>query len=326
MSFKLTGVFLGQIMNTKEKNGNNLHFLSEETEKRDTFTRSNTSKKYLTIIDQDFYQKSNLSLEAMGLIGYLMSMPEDWVVYNLQLQSYFKIGRDKLRNIIRELCLAGYMQRTARQDSKGKMTGWITKYSDIPEFQEHHRLTEKPTVGSTDCRKIRTYKINNKTIIKNNNNKPKKTKKTNKQENVVVVSLVKTLEDLAISQTLVDTWVKEYGVDYVNEKIDLMRASNPKNPEGYLNHAITHDWQPAAPKPKAATTEPVEPQYPTHDENVAWYQSLSNDEKLTHYQTAARHHVAFEHMLTQQKLSVLDTTFTQNTFFKMMMSLIGRAP
>ncbi len=54
--------------------------IQEEKDKRELLQRSPGSKKYVTIISQDFFQKSSLSLEAMGLISYLMSLPDDWIV------------------------------------------------------------------------------------------------------------------------------------------------------------------------------------------------------------------------------------------------------
>lgn len=53
--------------------------------------------------------KSNLSLEAIGLLGYFLSLPPDWVIYKTNLHNHLNVGRDKVRKVFDELRDAGYI-------------------------------------------------------------------------------------------------------------------------------------------------------------------------------------------------------------------------
>jgi len=144
---------------------------------------------------------------------------------------------------------------------------------------------------------------------------------------VVVVSLMDRIKHLAISKMLVESWLKKYGFDYVSEKIQLVETQKPnKNPEGFLNRAIANDWKPALPnESNTSQTKANIIEYPTHNENVTWFSLLSDNEKSKYYQMALHKQSMFGEYLKNQKISVLDPNFTDNSFFKMLISLIGRA-
>ena len=320
-------------MNTEDKNDNLLN-LQEETDKRESYKKSPRAKKYVTIIAQDFYQKSNLSVEAMGTMGYLMSLPDDWVVHNNHLQKALKLGRDKLRRILKELIDKGYMKRTRLQNEKGNMIGWTTEYSDIPEFKENNRPPENPSVGKTDRREIPTYNKNKGNKLINNNKQSPATAKPKPELQIpsqepdpnVVVALMEKLEQWAIAETLLRSWLRKYSAEYILEKIEYTQAYATKNPAGLLRRAIEHDYKlPLSKQPTPESKAHAEPVYPTHEENLAWYAGLSDEEKLALQKEAVHKHSMFEHHLSHQNVSVLDQCFTQNGLFKDMMRLIGRA-
>ncbi|SER53161.1 hypothetical protein SAMN05421767_1781, partial [Granulicatella balaenopterae] len=48
----------------------------------------NRNKGYESI-SRDFLQNNNLSLQARGLLAYMISMPEDYVFHKTQLQNCF---------------------------------------------------------------------------------------------------------------------------------------------------------------------------------------------------------------------------------------------
>jgi hypothetical protein len=143
----------------------------------------------------------------------------------------------------------------------------------------------------------------------------------------VVVSLMERIKHLAVSRVLVKSWLKKYGFEYVSEKIQLVETQKPnKNPEGFLNKAITNDWKPALPnQSNTSQTKANVIEYPTHNENVTWFNLLADNEKSKCYQMAVNQHWTFGEFLKDQKISVLDSNFTDNSLFKMLMSLIGRA-
>lgn len=142
----------------------------------------------------------------------------------------------------------------------------------------------------------------------------------------VVVNLMKMIKSWAISKVLLETWIKKHGVGYVLQKIELTKSANPRKPGAYLNKAIELDWLPPAPKEdEEGLNKPLELTFPTYEENVAWYNKLDEKGKLAILSEAIHKQGYFEGHLKNANISVLDVDFTSNSFFKMLMQLVGRA-
>lgn len=105
-----------------------------------------------THLKNEVLQDSNLSLEALGLLVYLLSMPEDWVVQHSQIQKHFNIGRDKRKRVMKELEEAGYLVRKQPRDEAGLFENYDYSVFDDPQSP----ATENPSTDnrSTDNQHI----------------------------------------------------------------------------------------------------------------------------------------------------------------------------
>lgn len=90
-------------------------------------------KPYL-VMNKTVLTDPKLSLQAMGLHCYLLSLPDDWIIYEKELLTHFSNGRDSLRATIKELVDAGYITKSQTRDSSGKLS-----YCD-------YVIREEPTV------------------------------------------------------------------------------------------------------------------------------------------------------------------------------------
>lgn len=70
-------------------------------------------------ISQSVLNHPHLSAPALGILCYVLGKPDDWVVRDVQLRKRFGYGRDKLRNIMRELSSFGFV-RISQQRWKGR--------------------------------------------------------------------------------------------------------------------------------------------------------------------------------------------------------------
>lgn len=70
-------------------------------------------------LDKTVLHDSRLSLQAKGLHSYMMSMPDDWVFYETELQRHFTNGRDSIRKTMRELQTFGYLVKRQSKNSDG---------------------------------------------------------------------------------------------------------------------------------------------------------------------------------------------------------------
>lgn len=123
--------------------------------------KSKHASNYTVLPNEVF--KSKLSIEAIGLLAYFLSLPPDWVIYKTTLHTQLNIGRDKLNTIFNELREAGYVISVEKRDG-GRISYEHIVY-DKPYNGEpltELPLTEKP---STVEQPLLNKDISNKDIL-----------------------------------------------------------------------------------------------------------------------------------------------------------------
>ena len=84
------------------------------------------------MINKSVFDDERLSWRAKGLMGYLLSKPDDWKIVESDLVKRSKEGRDAVRAAIRELIAAGYIVRKqTREDGKFSSTEYHVYESPI---------------------------------------------------------------------------------------------------------------------------------------------------------------------------------------------------
>lgn len=78
-----------------------------------------------TIVPNAVFADSRLSVEAKGVLGYLLSRPHNWHVRLDQIGRTLLVGRKKLLRIFRELIAAGYVTRETQRIVDGHRFGEI---------------------------------------------------------------------------------------------------------------------------------------------------------------------------------------------------------
>ena len=108
-----------------------------------------------TVMSNHHLCNKELSLKAKGLLSQMLSLPEDWD-YTLAGLSYINREKiDAIREAVRELERAGYIQRSRERDEKGRLRG--TDYIiyeqppnlDLPTLENptlENPTQEKPTL------------------------------------------------------------------------------------------------------------------------------------------------------------------------------------
>jgi hypothetical protein len=96
------------------------------------------------IIDQHAIEDDRLSWAARGLLGYLLSRPDDWKVLINDLRKRGDLGRDGIYKLLRELRTVGYARFLRLRDRYGRIRGGIyiirenadSPYPDLPDTAE----------------------------------------------------------------------------------------------------------------------------------------------------------------------------------------------
>ena len=79
--------------------------------------------KGYTVMSNHHLRNKELTLKAKGLLSQMLSLPEDW---DYTLAGLSRINREKIdaiREAVRELERAGYIQRSRERDEKGRLRG-----------------------------------------------------------------------------------------------------------------------------------------------------------------------------------------------------------
>lgn len=72
-----------------------------------TIVKSKHASNYTVLPNEIF--SSGLSIDAIGLLSYLLSLPHDWVIYKTQLHKQLKSGREKVHTAFCKLQEYGYI-------------------------------------------------------------------------------------------------------------------------------------------------------------------------------------------------------------------------
>lgn len=121
-------------------------------------------------VHKSFIHDDNLSWKAKGILLYLLSRPDDWRIYETELNKHSSDGRDSLRTGIKELEEAGYIHRTRKRNEKGQLREY-----EYEVFEQPNQIG-KTYVGKTNIGKSNTTNNNNT----NNNNTNNETGDTSK--------------------------------------------------------------------------------------------------------------------------------------------------
>lgn len=76
------------------------------------------------IASKYYVEDENISWKAKGIMSYLFSKPDDWQIYQTQLEKVSKDGKASVRSTINELIDNGYMTRQSRRKSNGDFDGY----------------------------------------------------------------------------------------------------------------------------------------------------------------------------------------------------------
>ncbi len=137
----------------------------------DMIIKSKHASNY-TVLPNSIFKKG-LSIEAIGMISYLLSLPHNWILYKTTIHRQLNLGRDKCRNIIKELETHRYIISEMRKNKGGKIYYDHVVY-DIPP-KKGKPLTDLPSTvePSTDLPLTA-----NKKLISKHSNKETLTKET----------------------------------------------------------------------------------------------------------------------------------------------------
>lgn len=212
-----------------------------------TIIRTVKKSQYVTI-NNSVFTDSRLSWKAKGIMGYLLSRPDNWKVIVGDLVKQSKDGRDAVYTGIKELKKYGYIEQRPVRSEEGKKSiiRWEYIVYEEPVCTGSEPLTDFPYVDNPD--------VDNPTLLSTESSNIRTNQKLIKQQQepieqhktVVVGEIEKGLEEIGAKPSAkeLEKWIKEHGKKYVLEKIQLTREMSSTSPLRTLRAAIKENWEP----------------------------------------------------------------------------------
>jgi DnaD/phage-associated family protein len=175
------------------------------------------------IMDKRPFEKPYMSWKAKGLLGYLLSRPDDWTV---RLGDLVKRSTDKAhatRQALRELVMVGHMRQVEYRHENGKYAGTVYEVHEQP-------LYENP---------LAVYpKAENRTL----NNIESSNKDSKREIAAPDVQVFQALEQLIGTlpsgiTRYVDTWLEKHPLERVFQAIDIAREKGARS-EKYVDKIL----------------------------------------------------------------------------------------
>lgn len=259
------------------------------------------SSENFMIMQRDPLQRADLTMKAKGLLAYLMTLPQDWVIYRTELVAHFKDGKDGVFSALNELIEAGYIVREQQRGAHGKFSkvNYIASDTLLNSPQ-----TEKPSTGkpSTENPQLQRNIIqsNNNTKKDNTNNSERRSDEfvDNSSNRELDKSNLSVIINNAISnnglefiygtnqrQQLIEYVTHDgLGIEVVTNAIQLTKEANKpafKYTDAILKKRLTQGLTTieAVQAHEHARTNANEPEYKSHE----WFNQQTPESVLSYF-------------------------------------------
>jgi hypothetical protein len=85
-----------------------------------------------SVIPNEIFDHKGMTWRAVGMLTYLLSRPDWWVINTDRLVALHKEGRESVRTTLRELEEFGYVKRTRSRNAAGQ---WVHRMQVFDEPQ-----------------------------------------------------------------------------------------------------------------------------------------------------------------------------------------------
>jgi len=208
------------------------------------------------VMDQRAIEDDRLSWAARGLLGYLLSKPDDWKVLVNDLRKRGDLGRDGIYKLLKELRTIGYARFVRLRDRHGRIRGGFymireiadSPHPDLPDTAAPH--TAEP--GPANPGALPTTDLD---LKKTTTTTPTTTQECSSSENDVVEFVwwvpnelrIPALEKVAglssvEGQVVIDEWAGCMAAEFIDiSPIGYLQAMVRRYLEGKLTLAFAKD-------------------------------------------------------------------------------------
>ena len=133
---------------------------------RRIYRSEHNSSNHFFILTRESMQDARLSFEARGVLAYLLSKPDDWILMPDDLARQGDIGKNKTYRIIKELMDYGYITRTMHRNEKKQIIRVDYQVFEKPLPQNQEVGLQETGFGDSIHNKEKDIKENKQTSEK----------------------------------------------------------------------------------------------------------------------------------------------------------------
>lgn len=180
------------------------------------------------MLNKEFLNDDKLSWKAKGVLAYLLSLPDDWQIYESEVVKHSKDGKDSLKSAIKELMANGYLEREQTRDEKGCFKGYdyvVNESSNRSGFSNNGRsdIGEPATTNNNETNNNKTNIISMVEATKERVDYKAILEKYNSIEGDRVSKCKSITPE---RKKHLNARIKEYGIEGVYKVIDNINSSN----------------------------------------------------------------------------------------------------
>lgn len=159
-------------------------------------TKSRSNQRF-TVVPNEIFNDKSMSLKAIGLLTYLLSLPDNWVIYKSELENHFSDGETSIRTAFKELQEKGYILSVEIRNEKGHFKGYNHHVYDYPIKKEPKRdfpISDNPILDNPILDNQVLLNTNNTNTHSNNKNNINKKDASHLKSDFEVKNLKKEIE------------------------------------------------------------------------------------------------------------------------------------
>ncbi|XJS09874.1 hypothetical protein ACF3NG_06925 [Aerococcaceae bacterium WGS1372] len=145
----------------------------DSVKQKTEFMRVEKTKNY-SVISNEFIRRKDLSWKAKGILTYILTLPDDWVINIKEVMTHATEGEKAFRSGWKELKDAGYVNRYPVRDKKSnKITHWETVIRESVDTKGIEPLTQNVHVQNVHVQNVQVQKVDvqNDKLLSTNNTK-----------------------------------------------------------------------------------------------------------------------------------------------------------
>lgn len=205
------------------------------------------------MMDNNTINNCKLSIQASGVLTYLISKPDNWQVRISDVVSHFTNGLHSIKSAFKELIESGYLVRNPVRQNNGKFIRhdyivYENPYISNPNINKLHKSKPKPLHGN---QLVATHPLNN-TNKKNKTNlkqqtPPKKYSTSSVVKNDPSLKPIKEETILLLYEFGIKNYKKLFSLFPIGDIFDYLDWMIPfkskiRNKFGFLFTALNERW------------------------------------------------------------------------------------